>query len=97
MKHPRLEDLQAYIVLRGSLLSSEDKKRVLMDTILANRKTDRPRELMGKALSVRTDTEAAVTVPSEKHHVGAVRPPREYVRNARRVLPSSCNDTRSAR
>ena len=95
MKHPRLEDLQAYIVLRGSLLSPEDKKRVLMDTILANRNTDRPRELMGKALSVRTDTDAAV--PSEKHHVGALRPPREYLRNARRSLPSSCNDTRSAR
>ena len=36
LKHPRLEDLQAYIILRGSLLNSEDKKKVLMDTDAAN-------------------------------------------------------------
>ena len=36
LKDPRLEDLQAYIVLRGSLLNSEDKKKVLMDTDVAN-------------------------------------------------------------
>ena len=36
LKHPLLGDLQAYIILRGSLLNSEDKKKLLIDTDTAN-------------------------------------------------------------